>query len=125
MNSCLAKSYFLFRIPTFRNVLSSLCALVLAVSSVIAAHAQSAPLPIGTATIDLDPATCSPSDGWLSGGTCTHYQITGCANARDLGVTINYVPASPSAGTIVFFSGGAGTSATTPSGPGINLCLRL
>jgi hypothetical protein len=96
--------------------LSSLCALVLAVSSVIAAHAQSAPLPIGTATIDLDPATCSPSDGWLSGGTCTHYQITGCANAQDLGVTINYVPASPSAGTIVFFSGGAGTSATTPSG---------
>jgi hypothetical protein len=85
-------------------------------SCVIADHAQSAPLPIGTGTIDLDPATCSPDDGWLSGGTCTHYKITGCAGAQDLGVTINYVPASPSKGTIVFFSGGAGTSATTPSG---------
>jgi len=64
----------------------------------------------------LNPATCSPDQGWLSGGACTHYKITGCANAQDLGVTINYVPASPSKGTIVFFSGGAGTSATTSAG---------
>jgi hypothetical protein len=91
-------------------------ALFAVLAGTISAHAQTAPLPIGTATVDADPGTCLPSDGWLSGGACTHYKITGCANAQPLGVTINFVPATQSKGTIVFFSGGAGTSATTPAG---------
>jgi len=54
------------------------------------AHAQTAPLPIGTFTADNQPASCPQSAGWLQGGICTHYTIT-CTGTDDLGVTVDYV----------------------------------
>lgn len=67
----------------------------------------------------MDPGTpsCPASDGWLTGGICKHFTISGCPSAQTLGVIINYVqPGMTSRGTIVFFSGGGGTTPTTDTG---------
>ena len=78
------------------------------------AHAQ---IPLGTVTPG-DPSTCYSGTGseWYAGMTCRGL-IINCsnvdANVAGIAVTIGYVTQSASPkGTIVFFTGGAGTQGT-------------
>lgn len=76
-------------------------------------QAQFAPLATGTWLEDSQTPSCSPSAGWVSGGTCKHYTVS-CGGIDDIGITVNYVaPQGTSNGTIVFFSQGGGESPST------------
>jgi len=94
---------------------------LLAISSALAinpilARSQTAPLPVGTWTLDSPPATCPTSAGWLASGICKHYTVS-CPGADPLGVTINYVaPNGTSNGTIAFVAAEGGTSPNTNVG---------
>lgn len=79
-------------------------------------QAQFAPLATGTWLEDSQTPSCSPSAGWVSGGTCKHYTVS-CGGIDDIGITVNYVaPQGTSNGTIVFFSQGGGESPSTTLG---------
>lgn len=108
------------RIPAPSRITKQWFALTVMVAACIfpsRAHGQFTPRAVGTATIDSLSPSCPSTAGWLAGGTCKHITISNCPNTQDLGVTVNYLPPSgTSSGTIIFFGGGAGTSANTPSG---------
>jgi hypothetical protein len=80
------------------------------------AHAQTAPLPVGTWSENSAPASCPQSAGWLAGGICKQYTVS-CPGADDDLVTIDYVaPTGTINGTIVFVAAEGGTSPNTTVG---------
>jgi hypothetical protein len=91
------------------SLLSVLIAVVLAGSiAATTAHAQHAPLRLGTVTGTTQLASC-PSD-FHAGMTCFVAQMS-CPNTVNIGFTYGFEnPAGPSKGTIVFLEGGTGTS---------------
>jgi hypothetical protein len=76
------------------------------------AHSQT--LPLGTVTVFGDPYGCpvaANGSGFMAGMNCMDATIS-CPNTANIGITFGYIaPANP-LGTIVLFSGGAGTSPT-------------
>ena len=80
------------------------------------AQAQSNPLPLGTVVpnpLGILPFPCSSAlngNHFLPGMTCWDAAIT-CPNTQSIGITYGYsFPSGSNLGTIVMFSGGAGTS---------------
>lgn len=102
--------------------MKTLVALVIVSAAfVLAAHAQSGPLPLGTVTVSKNQWTCNTQGQyaaqWAPGLTCQHAYVS-CptvngVSVATLGITFGYATPSTPLGTIVFFSGEDGT---TPNG---------
>lgn len=91
----------------------ALIALFLAVTAFLFAplssEAQSLPLPLGSVT-SITTVGCPA--GFITGSSCQHLIIHGCAKAVDLGVTIGTISPAVPKSTIVLFTGSTGTRPT-------------
>jgi hypothetical protein len=91
-------------------------ALLICIVFTLAYSANAQSLSIGQVKLtNGTPYPCSEAANgkdFFTGMSCLDATITGCPNVSDIGITYGYIgPANPQ-GTVVFFSGGKGTTPT-------------
>jgi hypothetical protein len=78
------------------------------------ASSQTAPLPTVSVTKVGIPYSCPTGVGWVPGMTCQNATMSACGGMQPLNFVYGYVvPTGTLNGTIVLFSGGAGTMPST------------